>query len=159
MRHSFIVALGTGILFLLVAFHRPIRTPFVLKVSELFNIANPHYLSCEADHSCGRKAQYLSPNALLARPYPPANPSNASVPKLIHQSWPANEIPPSGALFWAETWRVNHPGWEWVLWTEEDNQRLVDIHFPWFQSAYAQLNSNESRAAVARYMYMYAFGG
>ena len=160
MRHFWTGAFGTGVLLLLLAFHRPIRAPIVIKLSDFFKLATYHHLSCdcETDHSCGRKAQYLSPDVLLSRPYPPA-PSNASVPKLIHQSWPSNQMPPPDVQFGSETWRINHPNWEWVLWREEDNQRLVDLRFPWFKNAYAQLDTADSKVAVARYLYMYAFGG
>ena len=159
MRHSVTLAICTGVLLLLLAFHQPIRTPIVLKVSDFFNLATHHHLSCEADNSCGRKAQYLSPEALLSRTYPPAYPSNASVPKFIHQSWPSDQTPPPNVQAWSESWRIHHPTWEWVLWTEEDNQRLVDMHFPWFKDAYTQLNTPESRVEVAKYLYMYVFGG
>jgi hypothetical protein len=161
MRHSLRVALGTGVLLLLLAFHRPIRAPIVMKLNDFFNLATHHHLSCEceADRSCVHKAQYLSPDVLLSRPYPPSHPPNASVPKLIHQSSSSNQMPPPDVPFWSETWRLNHPNWEWVLWRDEDNQRLVDLHFPWFKDAYAQLDTADSRVAAARYLYMYAFGG
>lgn len=159
MRRSLTVILGTVILILLLASQQPIRAPIGDTVNGFFNLASRHQLSCETDNSCGRKAQYLSPTSLLARPLSlHARPSNASVPKYIHQTWPTG-IPPADIQLWTETWRRSHPTWEWVLWTEEDNQRLVDLHFPWFQSAYARLNTEASRAAVARYLYMYAFGG
>jgi len=161
MRRSLTVAFGTGVLLLLLAFHPPIHAPIIVKVSDFFNLATYHRLSCDGatDGSSVRKAQYLSPDVLLSRLYLPSGPSNASVPKLIHQSWSSNQMPPPDVQFGSETWRINHPDWEWVLWKEEDNQRLVDLRFPWFKDAYAKLDTADSRVAVARYLYMYAFGG
>lgn len=110
---------------------------------------------CPDDQACFPKARYLSPRELLSRPLLPIN---ASVPKFIHQSWSSRELP---AKFqrWSDTWRSNHPDWEWVLWTDEDNKALVERYFPWFREAYGQLGGEILRADAVRNMYMYTFGG
>jgi len=158
MRRSLTVIIGTGLLLLFLVSQRRLRAPISDTVNGILNIARPHQLSCEADNSCGEKAQYLSPTALLARPLAHDRTANASVPKYIHQTWSGGNFP-SDVRLWTESWRRSHPTWEWILWTEDDNQRLVDLYFPWFQSSYAQLNTVASRTAVARYLQMYAFGG
>jgi hypothetical protein len=115
-------------------------------------------VACPDDKACLPKARYLSPEQLMSRPFPPENPPNATIPKLIHQSWSSNELP---AKFqqWSDTWRTNHPDWEWVLWTDADNQALVDKYFPWFKEAYGQVKGEIFRADAVRNLYMYAFGG
>ena len=89
---------------------------------------------------------------------PSQNPSNASIPKLIHQSWSDNELPLKFQE-WSDTWRTNHPDWEWVLWTDADNRALVKNHFPWFKDSYEKLNGEIFKADAVRPLYMYAFGG
>jgi hypothetical protein len=115
-------------------------------------------VACPDDKACLPKARYLSPEQLMSRPFPPENPPNATIPKLIHQSWSSNELP---AKFqqWSDTWRTNHPDWEWVLWTDADNQALVDKYFPWFKEAYGHVKGEIFRADAVRNLYMYAFGG
>jgi hypothetical protein len=138
---------------------RPFPVTTVMTVTSTVSALNSATAStCPDDKACLPKARYLSPEQLLSRPFPPANPPNATIPKLIHQSWSTNELP---AKFqqWSDTWRANHPDWEWVLWTDADNQALVDKYFPWFKEAYGQVKGEIFRADAVRNLYMYAFGG
>jgi mannosyltransferase OCH1-like enzyme len=81
-----------------------------------------------------------------------------AIPKLIHQSWSSTELP---AKFerWSSTCRQQHPDWEWVLWTDEDNEELVRTHFPWLLKTYLGLPGVIYRADLVRNLYMYMFGG
>ncbi|KAF7558190.1 hypothetical protein G7Z17_g123 [Cylindrodendrum hubeiense] len=99
-------------------------------------------------------ARALSPAELLCRPAA----SSADVPKLLHQSWKTTQLP---AKFqkWSDSCRQQHPDWEWVLWTDDDNLRLVKEHFPWLEETYLGLPGNIYRADLARNLYMYKFGG
>lgn len=110
---------------------------------------------CPANQVCLPKAKYLSPTELMRRPLSAVN---GSIPKIIHQSWKSEELP-DRFLQWSDTWRMHHPDWEWVLWTNEDNRALVELHFPWFKKAYEDLGYEILRADTARNMYMYIFGG
>ncbi|EHK20783.1 glycosyltransferase family 32 protein [Trichoderma virens Gv29-8] len=61
-------------------------------------------------------------------------------------------------------WQFNaylwqHPDWEWVLWTDEDNLQLVKDYFPWLEDTFLSLPGNIYRADLARNLYMYKFGG
>jgi len=129
--------------------------------NRLFCSENPlnNLPTCSRDDmACVPKARYLSPRVLMDRPLPPADPTNASIPKFIHQSWSSNTLP-AKFITWSDTWRANHPDWEWILWTDDDNKALVDKYFPWFKEPYMQLKGEIYRADAARNMYMYAFGG
>jgi len=114
-------------------------------------------VECPKSHACLPKARYLSPSELLDRPYPPDIPYNSTIPKLIHQSWSTTTLPIKYQK-WSDTWRVNHPDWEWVLWTDEDNQALVDKYFPWMKETYERLPMI-NKVDLSRNMYMYVFGG
>lgn len=81
-----------------------------------------------------------------------------SIPKLFHQSW-INDTLPAKFEEWSSSCRAAHPDWEWVLWTDEDNRRLVERDAPWFIDTYESLQSEIYRADAARNMYMHVFGG
>lgn len=101
------------------------------------------------------KARYLSPAKLMERPI---SKDLQTIPKLIHQSWSSTELP---AKFqrWSATCRQQHPDWEWVLWTDDDNEELVKKHFPWLLSTYQALPGVIYKADLVRNLYMYMFGG
>jgi len=101
------------------------------------------------------RAKYLSPSKLLERPI---SKDLQTIPKLFHQSWSSNELP---AKFerWSATCRRAHPDWEWVLWTDKDNEELVKTHFPWLLKTYKALPGVIYRADLVRNLYMHMFGG
>lgn len=100
-------------------------------------------------------APALSPKDLLCRP---VDTNNDRIPKIFHQSWKSTELP-SKFERWSETCRRMHPEWEWVLWTDDDNLKLVQTYFPWLEQTYLDLPGPIYRADFSRYLYMYMFGG
>ncbi|CAL5222187.1 g4515 [Coccomyxa viridis] len=80
------------------------------------------------------------------------------VPRIIHQSWKDNNVP-EGFKPWQESWKRNHPGWEYRLWTDEDNYNLIKDHYAWFLDTYESLSKPVMKADSARYLYMYHIGG
>lgn len=100
-------------------------------------------------------ASALSPADLLCRPLAF---DLSAVPKLLHQTWKSTKLP-SKFEKWSNACREKHPDWEWVLWTDEDNLKLVRKYFPWLEDTYLALPGNIYRADLVRNMYMYIFGG
>ncbi|EQL00477.1 hypothetical protein G6O67_002487 [Ophiocordyceps sinensis] len=92
---------------------------------------------------------------LLARP-PRAD--SGRIPRIFHQSWKSTKLP-SKFQTWSTICRQQHKDWEWVLWTDEDNLRLVQTYFPSLEAAYRDLPGEIYRADLARYLYMYIYGG
>ncbi|KAJ2992387.1 hypothetical protein HDV02_003088 [Globomyces sp. JEL0801] len=82
----------------------------------------------------------------------------APIAKIIHQSW-KNDVLPKKFAGWQKTWIDSHPDWEYKLWTDADNDKLCETEFPWFWERYQSFPKNINRADVARYMYMYKYGG
>lgn len=109
----------------------------------------------QAESSPTKLASALSPAELLCRS---SKPLPGEIPKLLHQSWKSTELP---AKFkkWSDTCRRQHPDWEWVLWTDEDNLQLVKQYFPWLEDTFLSLPGNIYRADLVRNLYMYIFGG
>lgn len=107
-------------------------------------------------HDAPRAAR-LTASDLLARPL--ANIHEQSyMPKYIHQSWMTDDLPKKLSR-WSRTCQLQHPDWQWILWTDEDNLNMVEKYFPWFLATYKALPAEINRADVARNMYMYIFGG
>ena len=79
-------------------------------------------------------------------------------PKIIHQSW-KNDNVVGPFKKWSETWKKFNKGYEYRLWTDDDNLRLISEHFPEFLQTYKSYNHNIKRADSARPAYMYKYGG
>ena len=102
-----------------------------------------------------KEARRLYAEELMSRPL---TKDLISLPKLFHQSW-MNATLPAKFWEWSHSCRSAHPDWEWVLWTDEDNLKLVERYAPWFMDTYDELRSEIYRADAARNIYMHVFGG
>ncbi|GAA5120641.1 hypothetical protein JIN84_05840 [Luteolibacter yonseiensis] len=83
-----------------------------------------------------------------------------NIPKIIHQSWKDSNVPAEVYPHaWQDSWRRHHPGWEHVLWTDEDNRDLVRTRYPEFLRFYDGMDVGIKRADFARFLYMHSHGG
>lgn len=80
------------------------------------------------------------------------------IPLIIHQSWKSHKLP-DNFLQWAKTFQDRHARWTYKLWTDDDNDRLVEDEFPWFKNTYKGFKSQIMRIDVVRFLYMYKYGG
>lgn len=80
------------------------------------------------------------------------------ITKMIHQSWKSHDLRPDQAE-WRESWHRNHPYWIHKLWTDSENYILIKESFPWLLNTYTRLPHEIFRADIARYAYMFIFGG
>ncbi|KAK9825165.1 hypothetical protein WJX81_000314 [Elliptochloris bilobata] len=80
------------------------------------------------------------------------------IPRIIHQSWKTSDLPANYAR-WSASWREKHPTWEYMLWTNEENDQLVHDHYPWFRDTFDALPAPVMKADACRYLYMHHFGG
>ncbi|MFW2389369.1 MAG: glycosyltransferase [Polyangiales bacterium] len=79
-------------------------------------------------------------------------------PRIIHQTWKNEQVPSSLAPYQA-SWKRLHPDWEYRLWTDEDNDALVENEFPSLLDLYQSLPRAIHRADFARVLYLWRFGG
>ncbi|KAL4870314.1 hypothetical protein BDV12DRAFT_195462 [Aspergillus spectabilis] len=99
----------------------------------------------------------LSAYSILNRPI---SHDKTTIPKIIHQTWfPAGSNMSSSAKSWVATVKKFHPDWEYVLWDDGSNEKLVREYFPWFLETYKSLPKEINRADMARNFYMFLFGG
>lgn len=80
------------------------------------------------------------------------------IPRIIHQTWKTKEIPAEW-LEYQNKVKSLHPGWEYRLWADEDNDEFVKKEFPQFYPVYKAFPKNIMRADVIRYLIMYKIGG
>ncbi len=80
------------------------------------------------------------------------------IPRIIHQTWRTADVPPEWSRL-AATWRAHHPDWEFRLWTDADNGRLVAEHYPELAVQYASCSYGSQRADFARYLILHRHGG
>jgi len=79
-------------------------------------------------------------------------------PKIIHQSWKTTELRTDYEKY-SQTWKELHPDYQYILWTDENNLKLIEEEDPSFVDAYNSYNHYIKRADAARYYYMYVYGG
>ncbi len=80
------------------------------------------------------------------------------IPKLLHQTWKTADFPEKWSVF-RDKMIMLHPGWEYKLWTDEDNDEFVRREFPDFYEIFAGFSLGIMRADVIRYLLMYRLGG
>ena len=59
----------------------------------------------------------------------------------------------------AESWRRNHPGWEYRLWTDTQNREFIRTRYPDFLVRYDSYPYHIQRVDAVRYFILYTFGG
>jgi mannosyltransferase OCH1-like enzyme len=80
------------------------------------------------------------------------------IPKILHQTWKDVNVPLHlNPLM--ETWKENHPDWEYILWTDAMNENFIREHHPDFLSVYQNFPHNIQRVDAVRYFILYEFGG
>ena len=80
------------------------------------------------------------------------------IPPILHQTSKDGVI----AQKWEPLYRRLrdlHPGWEYRLWGDVDNDRLIREEYPWLAEAYFGMPRPIMRADLIRYVYMHRFGG
>jgi hypothetical protein len=80
------------------------------------------------------------------------------IPKILHQT--SGRFTPE-ELRLGRRMQAMHPGWEYRLWTDKDNEELVKNYFPQYFEAFRAIKPGCGgiKSDIARYMYMSAFGG
>lgn len=83
-----------------------------------------------------------------------------NIPTIIHQSWKDTDVPADVYPHaWQQSWKDLHPDWQYILWTDDDNRKLVETRYPEFLKFYDEMDVGIKRADFARFLYMHAFGG
>lgn len=81
-----------------------------------------------------------------------------NIPKIIHQTWKDHKIPQHLETF-AAGWRAQHPGWEYLLWTDEMNRQFIYDNHPHFLPVYDRYPTAIQRVDAVRYFILLKMGG
>lgn len=84
--------------------------------------------------------------------------SKMKIPRIIHQTWKTKETPTHFRGF-AESWRNLHPSWDFVFWDDDDNEKFIAEHFPWFIRFYRRYEFDIQRVDAVRYFILLKYGG
>mgnify|MGYP003113405588 CR=1 FL=1 len=77
-----------------------------------------------------------------------------TIPKIIHQIWLGGQIIPKQIVNCMKSCREKHPGWQYILWTEENLPSIVHFRQEW------DLDQNYARKSdLLRLQVLYDYGG
>mmetsp|Transcript_27782 Transcript_27782/g.58700 ORF Transcript_27782/g.58700 Transcript_27782/m.58700 type:complete len:355 (+) Transcript_27782:147-1211(+) len=80
------------------------------------------------------------------------------IPKIVHQEWKSRELPPNFKV-WNDECIAQNPDWEFRLWTDDDNLKLVEEHYPQLLKLYHNYTEKIKRIDMIRFLYLHKFGG
>lgn len=84
----------------------------------------------------------------------PVKTEKTKIPKIIHQIWLGSPFPEKYRAF-QESWKVQHPDWEYRLWTDKEL-----AHFPMHNRDLFEASRNYGeKSDIARYEILYKMGG
>ena len=84
------------------------------------------------------------------------------IPKIIHQTAPSNKS------YWPSVWNECQKSWlyhfkspefQYIMWTDEDLDNLIQTHFSDFYYTYSIYTKNIKKIDIARYFILYKYGG
>jgi glycosyltransferase involved in cell wall biosynthesis len=82
------------------------------------------------------------------------------IPRIIHQVWEGkNEPLPEQFSRFADTWKENHPGWQYEFWDRERMDALVQENYPDLVPVYFDYPYDAQRWNAIRYLILYRYGG
>jgi len=91
-----------------------------------------------------------------------SNIDNNYIPKIIHQTAPADKSRWNDVWIECQTTWLQHfpsPEYEYIMWTDEDLENLIKNDFPWYYDIYIGYDVNIKRIDIARYFILYKYGG
>ena len=78
--------------------------------------------------------------------------------RIIHQMWDDVDMPESCRSY-ADTWTRHNPKWEYMLWSNDNIQELLDSDYGWFRDTYNNYEYDICRWDAARYFILHKYGG
>ena len=82
------------------------------------------------------------------------------IPHIIHQVWEGKtELLPEQFMQFAETWKENHPAWQYEFWEKKRMDTFVRKYYPEFAGTYFGYRYDVQRWDAIRYLILYKMGG
>lgn len=86
-------------------------------------------------------------------------PAFETIPQIVFQTWKSRVDIPNNYRVWRETFHDQNPGFEILLWDDDDNREFVRARFPWFLPTYDLYPKEIYRADAVRPLFLFLFGG
>jgi mannosyltransferase OCH1-like enzyme len=80
------------------------------------------------------------------------------IPKIVHQTYKTRDLP-SNYREWRQSCIDLNPDWEFKIWTDDDNQNLVQMHYPHLLSIYNNYDRKIKKIDMVRYLMLDHYGG
>ncbi|GHT29059.1 hypothetical protein FACS189432_07850 [Bacteroidia bacterium] len=81
------------------------------------------------------------------------------IPRIIHQIYEDPAGVPANLQKLAETWKEQHPTWEYRFWNKKAIEDFLEAEFPDFIPTYHAYPFNVQRWGAVRYLILYRIGG
>jgi mannosyltransferase OCH1-like enzyme len=83
------------------------------------------------------------------------------IPRIIHQTWVPVISPEMPERFRAsrDSWKAMHPDWTYILWGQDEIDRLVHEHYPHLEQLFHSYPDWIQRVDAARYLILHHCGG
>lgn len=80
------------------------------------------------------------------------------IPKIIHQTSPTHKLTPEECRA-QSSFKRHHARWSMHLWNDSENDELFLETYPEYYGIWRDLECSILKADIARYVYLYRFGG
>lgn len=83
-----------------------------------------------------------------------------TIPKIIHQIWSGENKPlPDFFKALGDSWKENHPDWEYKVWDHDKMIEFVEKYYPLYLIPYQNFKYDVQRWDAIRYLILYQMGG
>lgn len=82
-----------------------------------------------------------------------------TIPKIIHHIWIGNNPIPEENMYYANSVREKNPDFEYMLWKDEDADKLFREDFPEYYQKFKELPRLIMKIDILKYTLMYKYGG
>jgi mannosyltransferase OCH1-like enzyme len=87
------------------------------------------------------------------------NSNTATIPKILHQIWGGEKSLPEYFITFSQTWKENHPEWQYEFWDDNRISAFVAEYYPQYAEMFHDFTYNMQRWDTIRYMIMDIYGG
>ena len=82
------------------------------------------------------------------------------IPKIIHQTWKTDELPPIMKYIYNENVKLlKSKGYEFKLWSDKEITELINNYYPDFFEIYSFARTGVQRGDISRIIIIYHYGG
>lgn len=85
--------------------------------------------------------------------------SETGIPRILFQTWKSRTNLPANFALWRNTFILQNPDFQCLVWDDADNRAFVAEHFPWFVPIYDYFPAEIFRVDAVRLLFLFVHGG